>query len=315
MVKANPYITAALVFGVVLVGLLYLRELGPEGFTDALKSRYQILRSQMADIFNPFVKLQKEIQKTLLDGIKSSNEPGDPNMRLQMLYVTKMGGLPLDRRMFELPLWSDNTVELSLALAAIPNDLAQKVQTEITFYETQVEFLANAFNKAADPSKLDVDTLKREAEERLEKEKEEEGFEGSTCSAEMSLKAREAIKMEKLKVEQERMKSLLSKAKGVAPDIPCPTSPFPDQLSRVEKLIADPKISNLKKSILATATKVTKFNSDFEALKNGKLYDWQKSVDAGAVGPDGKPIKKTYARFTGKSNLDGLFFSVRQSMS
>jgi hypothetical protein len=285
----NPYITAALVAGLTLILLLVLQaKQETEGFQDSnFKDRYGKIRESTQKLL-PFRDLQRDIRQTLLEGLREAKEPETPEDGLRRIYLENVGGEPLDADCLDLPPWSSDAEDISLALAAIPDTLGSQIEKEMRFYNTKLNELNKIFSDLKDPSSLTPPT---------------EGFVGQgQCSAESSRLAREAL----------RQKRILESRKPLPPLQPanpqaCVIRPIQDELTRVERILARINIEKLSGEIRKVATGITKFREDFTKLKEGKLFDWQENAEGTS--------RKSYATFNGKTNKDGLLFSMKQAGS
>ncbi len=285
--KANPYVTAALVFFVVLFGLLILQHLlTKEGFeTQSDQKRYEAIVTTLGKL-QPFQTLQKDIQQTLLQGLQEEKEPessDSPEERLRRVYMDGIGDEPMDTSFFNLPPWSDDTEDLSLALSGIPDTLDSGIRKELKFYKAKLAELMAIFSNLKDPSTFQPPPAETTATL--------EGFQGGQCSAESARLAREALRKKRLAEKYPKK-----------PAGECSIRPLPEEITRVEGVLSRMDIDGLAKEIAEVAKGISKFREDFQKLKDGTLFDWQKA------GP-----KKSYAKFTGKSNADGLIFTLQSA--
>jgi hypothetical protein len=325
MISRNKKLALFLIISIFLAcGFLYILNIShaiKEGFEgSSLENNYGKLQLSLQNTLEPYCSLTDFIQaqmKTMYQTAKVSESgdsvPGDSdaqaaaNMKLayENAYAckdelassrptclginalkqasVKMSFIPCPVYM-NTPTYDDSDPSLAaIALSEIPDNLALRITKEVDWYAAIIKKLQDGLDAGANPpGKLPADAPGADYKAPPDKSappSEKEGFEGGTCSADVARKRR-------LDAESES----------------CTIPDLQSEIDRVNGILNSDALKQAISRCAAVAAAAKKLQRDLALLKDGNLYEWQKS------GP-----KKSYAQFKGGDRVAALTFSLQQN--
>jgi hypothetical protein len=326
MISRNKSLALFLIITTFLAcGFLYILKISQaikEGFeSPSLESDYGKLQLSLQNILEPYCSLTDFIQdqmKTMYQTPKVSelgdSVPGDSdaqaaaNMKLayENAYAckdelassrrtctglnalkqasVKMSFIPCSVYTNTPPYDNSDTSSAAVALSEIPNNLALRIDKEVDWYASIIKKLQDGLDAGANPpSSLPADApgadYKAPPDKSAPPSKKEGFFDSGTCSADAARKRR-------LDAEA---------ANCTIPDLE-------SEIKRVNRILNSNDLKEAISRCAAVAAAARKLQRDLALLKDGNLYDWQKT------GP-----KKSYAQFKGGDRIAALTFSLQQN--
>ena len=289
-----------------------------EGFFDA-SSDYTALQTRLATSLTPYCDLATYAQEQMMIIYTSTGESQDQaRLHIQKTYsdvyacrdedassrpscssggTSKPGFISCDTYL-NLPPWSssDSGQAASIALSAIPDDLADRIIKEVDWYSQIITKLQGALDAGNNPPAMPPDSPTSPATDSSGKPWSSskdafsdylswkvEGFVANTCSPEQA---------------QAQIEAAAEAAN------PCTIATPDDQIARVNAILDSPILQAALAKCSALKGALIKLQSDQQKAKDGTLYAWQSD------GP-----KKTYKQFPTGDRTTNFISSMQQNQS
>jgi hypothetical protein len=206
------------------------------------------------------------------------------------------------------PKYDDSdTSTAAIALSDVPDNLALRITKEVDWYASIIKKLQDGINAGANPPKsLPPDAPGADYKPPPDKSAppgaagKKEGFAGGKCSPEAMRLRQQKMRQ---KMQEKTVREQVNRQQSL--DAESDNCSMPELQSEIDRVNGILKSNALKEAIsrcAAVAAAAKKLQADLALLKDGNLYDWQKS------GP-----KKSYAEFKGGDRIAGLTFSLQQN--
>jgi hypothetical protein len=258
----------------------------------------------------------EKIRKAYQDAYACKDELADSRQscsgfaKLEQMNV-KMDFIPCTVYMNTPAYDESDTLSAAVALSDIPDNLALRITKEVDWYYAIINKLKSGIDAGANPpASLPADAPGADYKAPPDQSSppsppgKKEGFAGAKCSPEaMRLRQQKLRQRKQAQLQQNMAREQSGRQQRL--DAESDTCAMPDlqgEIDRVNGILdSDALISALERcDVLADAAK--KLQLQLALLKDGNLYDWQKS------GPT-----KSYAQFKGGDRIAGLTFSIQQN--
>jgi hypothetical protein len=205
---------------------------------------------------------------------------------------------------------NSDTTPAAVALSQIPDNLALRIYKEVDWYSAIIQKLQSGLDAGANPpTSLPADAPGADYKPPPDQSAppgaaaaKKEGFFAEGPSGKCSP---EAMKLRQQRKRQQMMKMSQqeNKQKSIQEESEVCTPPnLQSEIDRVNGILNSNSLKNAIDKCAAVAAAAKKLEGQLALLKDGNLYDWQKS------GP-----KKSYAQFKGGDRIAALTFSIQQN--
>jgi len=185
---------------------------------------------------------------------------------------------------------ASDTSQMSLALSAIPDDLAARITKETEWYSAIINKLQSGIDAGAHPPT----TLPKDAPGANWKPEAFEDF----SELSQKLRSNKTCSSDAVRIRKEKQRQLQLEAEAETCSIPDLNA----QIDRVSRILNSKALATAVGSCAAIQAAATKLQSDMIKLKAGNLYEWQQTGPA-----------KSYTQFKGGDHSAAFVFSVQQN--
>jgi len=209
-----------------------------------------------------------------------------------------------------------DTTSAAVALSQIPDNLALRIYKEVDWYGAVIQKLQSGLDAGANPpTALPADAPGADYKPPPDQSAppgaaaaKKEGFfadgPSGKCSPEAMKLRQQRKRQQMLMREQENRQKMLNDQSKMLEDESevCTPPKLQSEIDRVNGILNSNSLKNAMDKCAAVAAAAKKLEGQLALLKDGNLYDWQKS------GP-----KKSYAQFKGGDRIAALTFSIQQN--
>jgi hypothetical protein len=208
------------------------------------------------------------------------------------------------------PTYDDSdTTSAAIALSQIPDNLALRIYKEVDWYSAIIQKLQSGLDAGANPpTALPADAPGADYKAPPDQSAppgaaaaKKEGFfaagPSDKCSPEAMRLRQQRKRQQMLMNQQENKQKTIQEESEV-----CTPPKLQSEIDRVNGILNSNSLKNAIDKCAAVAAAAKKLEGQLALLKDGNLYDWQKS------GP-----KKSYAQFKGGDRIAALTFSIQQN--